>query len=193
MPNHSFTLLVDRADLLSYRALDALYEAGCDDATFGERGPIQYADFNRERATLTEAIITAIGDIEGAVDRARVVRIEPDEFVSLSAIAKRTGRSRESIRLLSEGLRGPGGFPAPERWVDARTTVWHWAEVAEWFEQRLGETVARSEDANVIAALNGLLEARRHIAQLPAGPKRKTAAFARKDADLGRLLVAAGG
>ena len=100
MPAHSFTLLVDGADLLSYRALDALYEAGCDDATFGKRGPIQYADFNREKATLAEAIITALGDIEGAIDGARVVRIEPDEIVSLSASARRTGRSRESIRLL---------------------------------------------------------------------------------------------
>lgn len=178
MAEQTFTLLVEGADLLTDESLDALFMAGCDDATFGVRGSVHYADFDRESTTFAEAIVSAIRDIQRAIPDARVVRIEPDEFVSLSAIARRTGRSRESIRLLAEGLRGPGGFPTPERWVDARTTVWHWTEVAEWFENRLGERVARGDETHAVAALNGLLEARRHVDDSSESVREAVAEFA---------------
>ncbi len=190
MAEHTFTLLVENADLLAEENLDALFEIGCDDATFGERGSVCYADFDREAPSFAEAVISGIQEIESAVAEARVVRVEPEEFVSLSSIAKRTGRSRESIRLLAEGRRGPGGFPTPERWVDARTTVWHWAEVAEWFENRLGEHVARADEAHVVAAINGLLEARRHAAQAPEPIRRAVASFAHATPELRELLTA---
>ena len=178
MARHTFTLLVEGADLLAQEHIDALFEAGCDDALFGQRGSVYYADFDRESTTFAEAIVSAIRDIQRTIPDARVVRIEPDEFVSLSAIAKRTGRSRESIRLLAEGLRGPGGFPTPERWVDARTTVWHWTEVAEWFENRLGERVARGDETHAVAALNGVLEARRHVDDSPQSVREAVTEFA---------------
>jgi len=178
MASHTFTLLVEGADLLAQEHVDALFEAGCDDALFGRRGPVYYADFDRESATFAEAVVSAIRDVQCAIPDARVVRIEPDEYVSLSAIARRAGRSRESIRLLAEGLRGPGGFPTPERWVDARTTVWHWTEVAEWFETRLGEQVARDDESHAVAALNGLLEARRHVDDSSESVREAVAEFA---------------
>jgi predicted DNA-binding transcriptional regulator AlpA len=178
MAQHTFTLLVEGADLLAQEHVDALFDAGCDDALFGQRGSVYYADFDREATTFGQAIVSAIRDIQRAVPDARVMRIEPDEFVSLSAIAKRTGRSRESIRLLAEGLRGPGGFPTPERWVDARTTVWHWTEVAEWFENRLGERVAHGDETHAVAALNGVLEARRHVDGSPESVREAVTEFA---------------
>jgi len=49
----------------------------------------------------------------GAGLKGTVVRVEPDDLVSAAEIARRVGRSRESIRQLGGGLRGPGGFPAP--------------------------------------------------------------------------------
>lgn len=42
-----------------------------------------------------------------------VVRIEPDDLVTMATIAKRSGLSREYIRLLSAGERGPEASPLP--------------------------------------------------------------------------------
>jgi hypothetical protein len=42
---YSFTLSLSGSDVLTDEHLDAVYEAGCDDALFGERDGAQYADF----------------------------------------------------------------------------------------------------------------------------------------------------
>lgn len=185
-----FTLLITGPDLQSDTNLDALFEAGCDDATFGNRDRIQYADFHRAAPHLAEAIAGAIQAVETAVPGAMVLRVEPDELVSLTKIAERTSRTRESIRLLAEGSRGPGGFPNPLSWVDAKSKVWRWSDVAEWFETRLGEPLALTEDAETIATFNGLLEARLHSRRLPRDEEKQAVAeFARTDDALHALLA----
>jgi hypothetical protein len=185
-----FTLLIAGADLQTDTNLDALFEAGCDDATFGNRDRIQYADFHRDAPNLAEAIAGAIQAIESAVPGAMVFRVEPDELVSMAKIAERTSRSRESVRLLAEGSRGPGGFPSPLSWVDAKSKVWRWTDVAEWFETRLGEPLALTEEAETIATFNGLLEARLHSRRLPRTEERQAVGeFARADQELHALLA----
>jgi hypothetical protein len=186
----TFSLLVAGPDLQTEEHLDALFDAGCDDATFGNREKIQYADFDREAPSLAEAIASAIHAIEKTVSGALVFRVEPEEFVSLSAIATRTSRSRESIRLLASGERGPGGFPSPVSWVDAKTRVWRWTDVAQWFEKELGEPPSVSEDAETIATFNGLLETRVHMRRLPREDERDVVTrFAREDHELSELLA----
>ena len=78
MPIHHFTLIVDGRDLQNDAFIDALFEAGCDDATVGRTGGIQYLDFDREAATRAEAIRSAITDVE-RVDSVHVVRIATAE------------------------------------------------------------------------------------------------------------------
>ena len=168
MPDHEFTLLIDGPDLQSEANLNALFEAGCDDALFGSRDSVQYADFTREATTFSEAISSAIEDIGSAIPGARVLRVEPEELVTLTAIANRTNRSREGIRLLAEGKRGPGGFPAPVSWIDARTRIWRWPDVAAWFSSELGEPVEAVAEAETIAAFNGLLGAALHLNRIRA-------------------------
>jgi len=189
MPTFAFTLLVDGPDLQSEQNLDALFEAGCDDATFGSREHIQYADFHRQAPTLAQALSSAIRDVQAAVPGSRVLRVEPEEFVSLSAIATRTHRSREYVRLLAEGKRGPGGFPSAVRWIDARTRVWRWSDVAEWFETCMGKAPAPRTDVDVIVIFNGLLEAGRHVQRLSRDQDREAVAeFVREDEELRSLL-----
>lgn len=65
------------------------------------------------------------------------LRVDQD-LVSVSDIARRAGRSRESVRLLVDGKRGPGGFPAPLGVVGEGTRVWPWSVVLEWLDQALG-------------------------------------------------------
>ena len=156
----TFTLLVRGASPLDH--LDALYEAGCDDAMFGERQGVAFAEFDRPAASLAAAIDSAIQQVESAVANLQVVRVEPDELVNAAAIAARTGRSRESIRLLIDNKRGPGGFPPAVCSLNNRTRLWHWSDVARWFAETLGEQAADVDEATLIAAVNAALELRMH-------------------------------
>ena len=112
MPIQHFTLIVDGADLQSEPLIDALFEAGCDDATVGRVNGVQYVDFDREAESLGEAVISAVRDVE-KVDGVQVARVADAGLVSMTDIATRLGRTRESVRLLVTGARGPGDFPAP--------------------------------------------------------------------------------
>lgn len=78
MPIHHFTLIVDGADLQDNAVIDALFEAGCDDATVGRTDGIQYLDFDREAASRAEAIRSAVTDVQ-CVDGVHVVRIATAE------------------------------------------------------------------------------------------------------------------
>jgi hypothetical protein len=172
----SFTLLLRGVDPLEH--LDPLFEAGCDDAVFGEREGSYYAEFDREAPSFVAAIESSIRQVEGAVPGLSVVRIEPDELVSAAAIAERTGRSRESIRLLVDHQRGPGGFPPPLGWVNAKTRLWRWSDVADWFVGAFGdEPLGSNRDAvarsSFLGAVNSVLELRNYAARID-GPAARS-------------------
>lgn len=71
----SFSLTIEGADVMGDDAQDALFEAGCDDATFGISGGVQTAEFDREAGEFAEAVATAIKAIESTVAGARVVDV----------------------------------------------------------------------------------------------------------------------
>jgi len=154
---HEFTLIID-GPLLEDDVLDALFERGCDDASFGAVDDVDFGDFHREARSLSEAIRSAMRAVE-SVEELRVVRIEPEDLVTMAEIADRLGRSRESVRLLVGGERGPGGFPAPVSHLRSRSRLWRWADVAAWAELATPEQL---REAGLIAALNAALELRRH-------------------------------
>jgi hypothetical protein len=77
-----FTLTIEGADVLTDDALDALYDAGCDDATFGISNGVQTAEFDREAADFADAVSSAIKAIESAIPGARVVDIHRDRDVA---------------------------------------------------------------------------------------------------------------
>ena len=78
MPTYQFTLIVEGADLQGGERLEAIYESGCDDALVGRGHGTQYLDFDREAASLEDAILSAVADIE-RVEDARVVRCDGDD------------------------------------------------------------------------------------------------------------------
>jgi hypothetical protein len=146
--------------------LDELFEAGCNDALFGEVDGVHYAEFDREAPAFRQAITSAMRAVN-SVDELRVERIEPEDLVTASDIAARLGRTRESIRLLIAGDRGPGGFPAPVSHLRDRNRLWRWGQVLIWWAM-MGEPLGdeRHEDALFIAAVNAALEWHRQRAQL---------------------------
>lgn len=163
MPEHTFTLIIDGE--LDH---DALYEAGCDDATFGEVDGVRYGDFHRDAGSLTDAVLSAIDDVE-SVEGLRVRRIEPEDLVTASEIAKRLGRTRESVRLLIAGRRGAGNFPAAVSHLRSRSPLWRWSEVAAW-AKRL--TPQQEHEARLIATINAALELRNQGRSLPENDRQ---------------------
>jgi hypothetical protein len=154
---HTFALILENPSDLTSQLEDAVHEAGCGDAAHGMRSGVVYLEFDREADSFLEAVMTAIRDVSSIPD-AVVARLEPDELVTASDIADRIGRTRESIRLLIEGARGPGGFPVPVSGSSARRIrLWRWTQVAEWLDEH-GFTADRRDEARIIAAINGALD-----------------------------------
>ncbi|WP_419915029.1 hypothetical protein [Candidatus Poriferisodalis sp.] len=69
-PVHHFVLVTEGCDLLDNANLEALYEAGCTDASIGHRT----VEFDREAPTRWEAIQQAIRDVS-TVTGLRVVDV----------------------------------------------------------------------------------------------------------------------
>ena len=74
MATHRFTLIVEGPDLHAEPLIDQLYEAGCDDALAGRSHGVQCLDFDREAASIEEAVCSAIADL-ARLDGVEVVRI----------------------------------------------------------------------------------------------------------------------
>jgi hypothetical protein len=166
MNTYTFTLILDGLDLEDEQRMNALFEAGCDDALFGLRNGTPIAEFDREAPSFSEAVMSAIRTVEGVADDLRVVRVEPDDLVTLAVIAERVGRSRQNVQQYASGTRGPGDFPSPLAQIDGSTRVWEWSTVSAWFAEQLGLPALLGGGPQFIAALNGVLDARRKIAEL---------------------------
>ncbi len=156
MREWEFTLVL-HGDLGSEVVIDKLYELGGSDATFGVSNGVPYADFVREAPSFPDAVVTAIRQVE-AVPGLIVLRVEPDELVTISEIAERLGETRESIRLKAMGKRGRGDFPAPVLPFRTRSRLWRWSEVAVW-AGLWGEEEKRR--AAFIEVMNAALKLRR--------------------------------
>ena len=158
MSTFHFTLIIDGPDLQGKRLIDRLFEAGCDDATVGYSNGVQYVDFDREAEALDDAILSAVDDLE-TLEGVEVIRIADAGLASLTDIATRVGRTRESVRLLVSGTRGPGKFPKPVTDPRSRYRLWRWSDVASWFNEYRGELPAIA-DEKLAAMYNAALEVR---------------------------------
>jgi hypothetical protein len=155
MSTHEFTLILDHAP--TGEELDALFEAGCDDATPETVTGSGWLHFDREAASLLEALTSAIRDVEST--GLTVCAVVSDDLVSLKDVARRTDRTYEAARLWALGKRGPGGFPPPVTAADG-WSLYSWAQVSEWLRTNLlTDAVARPEE-RILAAVDHLVRAR---------------------------------
>ncbi len=118
------------------------------------------AEFERVAPTFSEAVLSALADLQRVFPEADLIRVNPDDLTTIGGIAKRMGRSHESIRLLVQGKRGPGGFPKTASAAGAKPQVWRWHEVVDWFERKMDVRVPDSEHAKFLAMINDLLHLR---------------------------------
>lgn len=123
--------------------------------------PVEATDAEAAAFALAEAITAAFPEVI-------VLRLDQD-LVSIPDIAERTDRSRESVRLLVEGKRGPGAFPPPVGIVGDAIRIWPWAVVVEWFSTALGDDLGEhGVPPEVAAAVDAALAVRRHASAVPA-------------------------
>lgn len=129
---HHFILVLSDIEEPTPEIEDALYNAGCDDALIVFRNRVLFLVFDRETTCFEIAIFSAIENVTSSGIEAGISHIEPGDIVTMPDIAKRLGRTRESIRQLARGERGGGGFPTPISGVDETSQTWSWAEVTKW-------------------------------------------------------------
>lgn len=134
MTTYEFALKLNRE--VTDDEIEDLYEAGCDDAAI-ETGPLGgRADFSREAASLVQALVTAIRDIE-KVPGLRATGVECDNMVTLLDIAERAGVTREAARLWASGQRGSRDFPHPVFVTTGGEKVWDWEQVSPWIDRHM--------------------------------------------------------
>ena len=75
---YAFSLVLTAADVTDEEA-DQLYEAGCDDGSILSRGDVTVVQFDRDAATLDDALASAIRDVERAGFQVARVEIERHE------------------------------------------------------------------------------------------------------------------
>lgn len=153
-----FTLVLTGVTGITAAIEDALFEAGCDDATLAAKSGRLFLTFSRTALSMKDAILSAIKDVRTAKVGASVLRVDYCDLVNLSDIARRIQRSRQLVHQYMNGNRGPGGFPPPSCEITDGSPLWFWCEVANWLWQNdmIKENVLR--DAEEVGVINAVLE-----------------------------------
>jgi predicted DNA-binding transcriptional regulator AlpA len=124
--------------------LDALYEAGCDDATpgVGRPGMLGLA-FTRQAASAAAAVKSAIKHVRRAAPRAKLVGVAPD-LVSISDIAELTGVTRQNIHKYAAGEIQTLAVPFPAPVYAGTSSLWRLSDVAPWLIKHTKLRIERS-------------------------------------------------
>lgn len=163
---HDFTLLIDGANTITQEIEDALFNAGCDDATISVRFGRIFLTFSRTAPSLRQAIVSAVRAVNGCGQGLTVLRVDVCNLVTQADIARKIGRTRQLIHQYMTGVRGPGGFPPPACNITDNAPLWYWCEVAYWLWSH--DLIAQDvlQEAQEVAVVNSVLdlEYQRHVA-----------------------------
>jgi hypothetical protein len=165
---HDFTLVLSGVSEVTSELEDALYSAGCDDATLSMRAGRAYLTFTGRAGTLRESIVRAIQRVRSASAQIDVLRVDVDDLVSPAEIARRIGKSRQLTHAYITGKRGPGDFPPPASGVTRDAPSWSWREVAEWLHAHEMISAASLREIQEVSIINSVLELRRQVESAPA-------------------------
>ncbi len=158
MQEHDFTLLLDGLQSITPELEEAIFKAGCDDATLSLRFGRLFLTFSRTASSLREAIVSAVLAINGCGFGLRVLRVDVCNLVTQSEIARKIGRSRQLVHQYMIGVRGPGGFPPPACNITENAPLWYWCEVAYWLwsNDLISQDVL--QEAQEVAVVNSVLD-----------------------------------
>lgn len=110
--------------------IDALFEAGCDDATpgIGQDGYVALA-FQRDGDTALEAMVIAIEEVERTIPGARLTEVGP-HLVTIRELGSLFKVSWQAFQRHANNAAGT--FPAPVRHENPR--IWRLIDVVGWVE-----------------------------------------------------------
>ena len=130
-----FALSEDSIDL--EQTVEALAEAGCDDALIGtgQSGRIAL-QFNREAPDALDAISQAISEVKSVLPTAQLIEATPD-LVGVTDIANILQFSRQNMLKLVNKHRN--SFPPPIH--EGKAALWHLATVLQWFQQEQRKSI----------------------------------------------------
>lgn len=125
-----FHLPANAKDPESY--VDALYEAGCDDATIGigKRGSLAL-EFVREAASAEEAVNSAIRAVAKTIPKASLVEIAPD-LVDLADLAELLGCTRQNLQKYATGQIRSVSESFPDPVTTGNPSLYRLAEIVNW-------------------------------------------------------------
>lgn len=135
MNNYEFTLSfslqaasLQASDNCPEAYLDALFEAGCDDAIIGVGATSAIAlDYARQAESAESAVQQAIAQVQLAIPGSELIELKPD-LVGITDIAELANCSRQNIRKFVTDSKTL--FPLPS--VSGTVPLWHFYEVANW-------------------------------------------------------------
>jgi len=171
MPTYTVSVILENVELTD-DVLDTLFLHLPDSVPSAVNGVVKVTvpvDASDDQT----AAFDVIDQLHAALPDATIARLDQD-LVSISDVAERTGRTRESVRLLVDGKRGPGEFPAPVGTVGDAIRVWPWSAVLTWFREMLGDDLGQlgvhpETAALVDACLYGKVRRRARSAPGPLG------------------------
>jgi len=155
---HDFALILSGVQELTTEVEDALYSAGCDDATVSMQYGCIYMEFSRRAPSLKDAILSAIRDVRQARIGAVVWRVDSCDLITPAEIARRIGRTRQLVHQYITGVRGPGHFPAPDCNLTEGQPLWAWCAVSYWLSQNDMIRPEELRNAEILATINTALE-----------------------------------
>lgn len=125
-----FSLPTSGADPDPY--IEALAEAGCDDALIGvgQNGRIAL-NFARAADSAFEAVSAALRDVRAAIPDAVLVEASPD-FVGLTDVADIAGFTRQNMRKLM--VSNISTFPVAVH--EGKPALWHLATILTWLHEQ---------------------------------------------------------
>ena len=139
MNKYEFTLTFSLSDTQDdpERYLDALYEAGCDDALVGtgQAGSIAL-EFVRKAESAAAAVNSAIASVKEAIPDAELIEVKPD-LVGLTDVAEILQCSRQNIR---KYMTGYADFPKPV--YTGTASLWHLWELTRFSKFDFPRTIA---------------------------------------------------
>ena len=92
MQRFTFTVAVEGRDLQAGEVVDALFDAGCDDALVGSFEGAQFLGFDREAGSIEEAMLSAVADVE-SVEGLTVTKVAGAGSITSAEMAARAERT----------------------------------------------------------------------------------------------------
>ena len=178
MRTWDFTLVLSGIDADEDAGFDALWAACADEPLIGTYDGVSEALFSRQAASVEDAVLSAIADVE-RIGGVQAVGLRDESFWTIADIAERSGRMPAEIhRLIGPDSieESAPSFPGQISGASDPDPLWRAQDVIDWFRDQLGETLSNPA-AEVLTALNDTLQARTSCGKLNQAQQQRIVAL----------------